>query len=214
MPGYGRSANGAGGAEPLSFASIAGAIEALLDDLGLERAHLVGLSFGGQQALHFAISNPGRVDRLVLADTSASFGADGTDPDEWMRLRLDPLDRGLTPADIAEPIIDAISGPDFAGPLRDLAIESFSRISGDGLRSAVRCLPNHDVESQLGLIEAETLVIVGEYDEETPPTYSETLVRGIADARLEVLPGVGHLTPCESPELFNQLVAEFLDPDS
>ena len=107
MPGYGDS-------DPLpelTFPAIADAIAMLLDQLDIERTHIVGLSFGGQQAIHFALRHADRLDRLVLADTSHRFGDDGTDPEEWKRLRLDALDAGLTPADIAESVIDSIVAP-------------------------------------------------------------------------------------------------------
>ena len=86
MPGYGMSS----AAEPLTFAAIADAAASLLDVLEVERAHVCGLSFGGQQALHLALDHPDRVASLVLADTSAAFGVDGTDPDAWLEARLAP----------------------------------------------------------------------------------------------------------------------------
>lgn len=206
LPGYGDSEP----IVPLTFPAIADAAVRLLDELDIERADVVGLSFGGQQALHLALDHPDRIDRLVLADTSARFGADGTDVEEWKRLRLDPLDAGVTPAQMAPGVIDAITAPGFAGPERDRAIAAFARIPADGLRAAVHCLPTHDVADRLGEIAAPTLVIVGELDEETPIAYAETLVDGIADAELRVIDGVGHLTPSEAPEEFGLLVREFL----
>ncbi len=206
LPGYGAS-------EPLAeltFPAIVEAIVRLLDVLRLERAHVVGLSFGGQQALHLALTHPDRVDRLVLADTSACFGADGTDPEAWMRLRLDPLDAGVTPADMAAPVLDSITAPGWAGRERDRLVHAFAQIPSSGLRAAVRCLPSHDVTARLGEITAPTFVIVGELDEETPVSYAEALRDGIPGARLEVIPGAGHLTPSETPRAFNHHLAEFL----
>lgn len=206
MPGYGESAP----IRPLTFPAIAAAATRLLDSLGIGRAHVVGLSFGGQQALHLALRHPERVDRLVLADTSARFGADGTDPEAWKRLRLDALDAGLTPADMAPTVIDSIVAPGFGEPERSRTIAAFARIPADGLRAAVECLPSHDVSTRLGEIEAPTLVIVGELDAETPLSYAEVLAAGIPHAELAVIPGAGHLTPSESPDRFNSLVTAFL----
>lgn len=206
LPGYGAS-------EPLdelTFPAIVEAIVRLLDSLGLERIDVVGLSFGGQQAMHLALSRPERVSRLVLADTSARFGADGTDPEAWMRLRLDPLDAGVTPAEMAAPVLDAITAPGFGGRERERAIHGFAQIPSEGLRAAVHCLPSHDVEADLGEISVPTLVIVGELDAETPIAYAEALRDGIPGARLAVIEGAAHLTPSESPTTFNQLVAAFL----
>lgn len=206
LPGYGDSDP----IVPLTFPLIVDAAVRLLDELGIERADVVGLSFGGQQALHLALSHPDRVSRLVLADTSARFGADGTDVEGWKRLRLDPLDAGMTPAEMAPTIVDAITAPGFAGRERERTIAAFSRISADGLRAAVECLPTHDVTAHLVEIAASTLVIAGELDEETPVAYAEALAEGLPDAELRVIDGVGHLTPAEAPDEFDTLVREFL----
>lgn len=206
LPGYGDSEP----IVPLTFPLIVDAAMRLLDELDVERADVVGLSFGGQQALHLALAHPDRVGRLVVADTSARFGADGTDVEEWKRLRLDPLDAGTTPAAMAPMVIDAITARSFAGRERERTIAAFSRIPADGLRAAVECLPTHDVAARLGEIITPTLVIVGELDEETPVVYAEALAEGIPDAELRVIDGVGHLTPAEAPDEFDTLVREFL----
>ncbi len=206
MPGY-------GDATPLgslTFPAIADAVARLLDAIEVDQAHLCGLSFGGQHALHTALAHPDRVASLVLADTSPAFGLDGTDPDEWKRERLGQLDAGVTPAEMAETVIRSIAGPDLSeDPLAE-AVAAFGRISSDGLRAACECLPTHDVRDRLGDISAPTLVIAGELDRETPLEYSELLVEGIAGAQLAVIDGVGHLTPTEAPKRFNTLVRDFL----
>lgn len=206
VPGYGASAP----LPVMTFPAIADAATQLLDRLGIDRVDVVGLSFGGQQALHVAIGHPTRVRRLVLADTSARFGADGTDPEAWMRLRLDPLDAGVTPAQMAAPVLDSIAGPLLTAAERDRLIHAFAQIPSDGLRASVTCLPSHDVTERLAEIAAPTLVIVGEIDEETPLAYAEVLAAGIPDARLEVIAGAAHLTPTETPAEFNALVEAFL----
>ena len=206
LPGYGDSEPIA----PLTFPLIADAAVRLLDELEIDRADVVGLSFGGQQALHLALAHPDRVSRLVLAVTSARCGVDGTDVEEWMRLRLDPLDAGMTPAEMAPTVVDAITAPGFGGRERDRTIAAFARIPAAGLRAAVECLPTHDVAARLGEITAPALVIVGELDEETPVEYAEALAEGISDAELRVIDGAGHLTPAEAPDEFDTLVREFL----
>lgn len=206
LPGYGDSEP----IVPLTFPAIADAAARLLDELRIDRADVVGLSFGGQQALHLALRHPDRIRRLVLADTSACFGADGTDVDEWKRLRLGPLDAGVTPAAMAAGVVDAITAPGFGGRERERAIAAFARIPPAGLRAAVECLPTHDVTDRLGEITAPTLVIVGALDHETPIPYAETLAAGIPVAELRVIGGAGHLTPAEAPAEFNAAVRSFL----
>ena len=64
MPGYGRSAKGVDRSDPFGY--LADHIRGLLDELGIERAHLVGNSYGGSCALRLALDTPHRVDKLVL----------------------------------------------------------------------------------------------------------------------------------------------------
>ena len=206
MPGYGASAPVA----PLTFAAIADAVALLLDAAGAERAHLVGESFGGMHALHAALHHPDRVGCLVLANTSAAFGLDGTDPAAWRAARLAPLDAGLTPADIAKDVLAAIAGPALSPDQLAMRVAGFARIPAAGLRAAVECLPTHDVRERLGEIAAPALVIAGELDTETPVAYSRILADRLPDAELAVLDGVGHLAVTEAPHTVNRLVRKFL----
>jgi len=207
LPGFGASEP----LEAMTFPAIADAAVSLLDRLGVDSAHFVGLSFGGQQALHVAVGHPDRVRSLVLADTSPAFGTNGMTREEWIDQRLEPLRSGLTPADIAESVMAGVSGPDFSGPDFDLAVAAMGRLTPQGYEDAVRCLPTHDVRDALATIDVPTLVVVGELDPATPPGVARLLADGIPDARLVELPGIGHLTPNEAPREFNRLVREFLD---
>jgi len=206
MPGYGKAKP----LIPLTYAGIADRLVALLDLLEIERADLVGLSFGGMHALHTVLKHPSRVNRLILADSSPAFGMDGTTQEEWQRARLEPLDQGQTPADLAEPVIDAITASRLTGQIRRETIASFGEIPVEGFRAAVECLPTNDLRDRLADVIHETLVVVGELDEETPISYSKTITDGIPNSRLVVLPGAGHLSPAEAPDEFNDLIANFL----
>ncbi len=207
MPGYGASDP----IEPLTFPSVADRLIGLLDRLELPKAHLVGLSFGGMHALHTAIAHPDRVDRLVLADTSPAFGMDGTDPDDWKRARLGPIDDGRSLRDLAPLVLDAIAGRPLEPSIRDDLVEAFAGISVEGFRAAVACLPTNDVRAALPSVTHRALVVVGEFDTETPVSYAQVMAQGLPSAELVVMEGVGHLAPSEDPVVFNRLVGRFLD---
>ena len=208
MPGYGASDP----VVPLTFTAIADAVVRLLDDAGVDRAHLVGESFGGMHALHTALRRPERVARLVLANTSPAFGLDGTDPAAWRAGKLAPLDAGLAPADIAIDVLTSIAGPGLSPEMLAMRAAGFTRIPAAGLRAAIECLPTHSLLERLGDIAAPALVIVGELDTETPVAYSRTLADGLPAAELAVLDGLGHLCVSEAPEVVNRLSRSFLKP--
>ena len=206
MPGYGASTP----ADPLTYEVIADRFVDFLDEAEIESTDVVGLSFGGMHALHTALRHPTRINRMVLANTSPAFGMDGTDPHEWKQLRLGPLDAGETPASMAPTILDAIAGRPLDPAIRADLINAFARISSNGLRAAVDCLPHNDIRDRLSEIHHESLVIVGEIDKETPLSYAQVLADGLPNSRLHVLPGIGHLSPSEDPAAFNTVVADFL----
>ena len=208
MPGYGVSPPLAGG---LAFAALADQVAGLIEALGETRAHVAGLSMGGQIALHTALRHPGRVRSLALLDSSPAFGLDGTDPEAWKRLRLDALDAGQTPESMAEPVLRSIMAPGAEAGAVAAAVASMSRIPADGLRAAVEFLPTHDVRERLGEIAVPTLVLVGEHDEETPLAYAEALAAGISRARLQIIPGAGHISNLENPEAVSTALREHLD---
>ncbi len=208
QPGYGASAPVDG---EMTFAALASSLVGLLDTLDVEQAPLVGLSFGGMVALHVAIRYPERVRALALLDTSPAFGFDGvTDAEAWMARRIDPLDRGVTPAQMAPAVLRSVAGPQAPDAVIGDASASMARISSAGLRAAVRCLPTHDVRYQLSTISCPTLVACGELDTETPPAYGRYLAEEIPGARFELIAGAGHLSNLEAPEAVNGLLERFL----
>jgi pimeloyl-ACP methyl ester carboxylesterase len=209
MPGYGDS-------DPLgtvTFEAVADRLIDLIDALGTDRVDLVGLSLGGMHALHAVLRHPERIRRLVLSNTSPRFGLDGTTPADWTAARLATLDDGRTMRERAPFVLDRLVGSPLPAARRAELIESFARIPEPGFRAAVACLPSHDVLDQLGDIRHPTLVIAGELDTETPPSYSRALVDGIPGAKLVMFAGVGHLAPSEHPHMFNQIVRDFLDDE-
>ncbi len=217
LPGYG----GSPPVSTLGFPGLADMVAAFIVEIAGGRAHVVGLSMGGMVAQHLALRHPDRVAGLVLLDTSPAFGIDGTDPGEWRKLRLDALDRGLAPADMAGDVLRSVGGPGLVGPALDSAVAAMARVTPAGLRAAVEMLPSHDLSTRLHHISAPTLVAVGELDTETPPLYSRMLTNSIPDAHLELIPRSGHLSNLERPDVVNGLLVDFLtlvddrrDPDA
>jgi 3-oxoadipate enol-lactonase len=85
-----------------------------------------------------------------------------------------------------------------------------ARIDPEAFEGAVRCLPSHDVRGRLAEIAAPALVIVGELDRETPPSYARFLADHITASRYVELAGAGHISNLEQPVQFNAALLDFL----
>jgi 3-oxoadipate enol-lactonase len=177
-----------------------------LDDVGADRVSVCGLSLGGATAMWVAANAPERIDRLVLACTSARFG----DPEPWLERAALVRERGL------EPIADSIVARWFTPAERPEVVARFRKLLVETPREAYaaccEALAAWDFRDRLGMIQAPTLVIAAAEDPSTPPEHGELLAREIPDAKLVVLTDAAHLANVEQADAFSKLVAEHLAP--
>lgn len=171
-----------------------------------EGISICGLSLGGATAMWVAANAPERIDRLVLACTSARFG----EPGPWLERAALVREHGL------EPIADDIVGRWFTPAAPAEVVARFRQMLVDAPRddyaACCEALGRWDFRDRLGEIQAPTLVIAGAEDPATPPEHAELLANGIPDAKLVVLPAAAHLANVEQAEAFATLVAEHLAP--
>jgi 3-oxoadipate enol-lactonase len=160
----------------------------------------VGVSLGGAVGMQLALSAPERMNRLVLASTSARFA----EPDAWRERAGLVRDEGL------EAIVDAVLARWFTTRAPDGFREMFLSTDRESYARCCDALSRWDVREQLGAIEAPTLVIAGEQDPSTPPENGELIASRIPGARFEVIPGAAHLANVERAEEFNRLLEEHL----
>jgi len=202
-PGYGASAPVAA----TSFDAYARAAIALIDEVSPDApVDLVGMSFGGMIAQYATAHAPDRIRSLTLLCTSPKFGLDGTDPDEWRAARLAGLEQMGSPAAAAPLILPSLVGPNGAHVLPE-AIDAMARVPLAGLLDSLSTIASHDSRSLLPGITTPTLVLVGELDDETPVSYAQAIVDLLPHARLEVIPGVGHLLNLEAEDAVNTAIA-------
>lgn len=205
-PGHGRSAYTG---ETLTIETLVGQVLELLDRLELERASFCGLSLGGAVGVTLAQSAPDRVDRLVLACTSASFGP----PEGWLeRARLVRV-RGT--AVVAEGVLERWFTAEFRAD-RPETVTRFRRMleatPREGYAACCEAIAHWDARGSLEAVAAPTLVIAGADDPATPPSDAAFLAESIPDATLAVLPGAAHLANVEQPELFTKALFAHLVP--
>lgn len=193
-----------------SFAQLVGDLVGLLDALGIERTHFVGLSMGGMLGQHFALAAPQRLDRLALVSTTSrtppAAGAlwderIATAQAQGMAAHVAPtLARWFTaPYRAAHPEVMARIG----------ALIAATPVAGfAGWGAAIRTL---DVADQLAAVRAPTLVVVGADDPGTPPPLSQAIAAAIPGARLAVVPAASHQLVVEQAALFQRLLLDFLN---
>ena len=191
---------GHGGSEappgPYSLGDLGRDFMGLLDELELERVTLCGLSLGGATAMWVAAEAPERIDRLILACTSARFGE-----------RAETVRRAGVEA-IAEKVVarwftDDVE-PETVARFRSLLVST----PAEGYAGCCEALAGWDFRGRLGEIRADTLVIAGAEDAAAPLRDSELLVERIPRARLVVVEQAAHLANVEQPESFANAVLD------
>src|SRR5215212_1479949 len=178
--GAGRSSAPAG---PYTTGQLADDTAALLDRLGIERTHVIGLSMGGMIAQELALAHPERVDHLVLYATYARPRPAIHDP--WFRNWVEACERGTTPDQLATLLLPWFLTPAFmAQPeqveaaIEEWAADPYPAPAHGVAAQAAACL-SHDTHDRLGHVAASTLVLVGAEDIVTPVSCAQELAEGI-----------------------------------
>jgi 3-oxoadipate enol-lactonase len=209
LRGHGRSPLPAGPG-PTEIADLGGDLLALMDRLGVERAHLCGVSIGGMASMWLAANAPERVGRLVACCTSAKF----PDPRMWAERAATVRANGL------EPIADAGLARWFTpgwlarNPRRAAAMRAMlCATPPEGYAALCEALGRMDLRPELPRIAAPTLVIVGADDPATPLEQGQVIAAGIPGARLAVVDDAAHLAVIEQADTVTKLILAHLRGD-
>lgn len=194
---------------PYSMEQHADDLAAILSGLGIAKAHIAGISYGGEISLTFAVKYPQMTQSLILSSTVS---------------QIDPL-----LAAIGQSWIAAMRSGD-GGMLFDVTFpynfsEEYMRENAAifpgtrqryydmDLKSAVelmRAFSQVNMTSSLSKIIAPTLVMVGEEDILKPRKYAERIASAITGAELAIIPHAGHAVCLEKPGVFNDLLLGFV----
>jgi pimeloyl-ACP methyl ester carboxylesterase len=176
---------------------------ALLDRLGIDRAHIVGHSNGGRVAIAVASVHPQRIGRLVLTDSAGIRPRHG--PGHRWRVGTFKLLRAASRWPWLPPVVRAVA-------TRRAALRGsvdYRAASGTVRASMVR-LVNADLRPQLSRLTPSTLLIWGARDQDTPLRDARLMERLIPDAGLVVFDGCGHFAYAQEPDRFCRIVDVFL----
>ena len=180
---------------------------AVMDAFGVGRAHFIGLSQGGMTGMWLGAHAPDRIDRLVLANTTAHIPARDL-LNGWITTAIS---EGLD--SIAPPVMTGWLSAKFKATHPDKAqalVEGFRTMSRLGFAGSAAVLRDSDRREELKDIKAPTLVIAGIEDGPTGAAAAQALADGIPGAVRADIPDAAHVTPVENPEAFNTAVLDFL----
>jgi pimeloyl-ACP methyl ester carboxylesterase len=194
-----------------SLDHMADDVAALLDTLALDRVVLGGLSMGGYVTMAFLRRHAERVLGVLLADTKASADADAARAN---RQRIaDALDESGTTQVLLDDVLPTLTGdttvtqrPMVQGRVRAL-VEAAPPAAAAWAQRAMAARP--DSQDTLRAVTVPALVIVGDEDALSTREDAQTMVDALPKASLVVVPGSGHLTAVEAPEVFDAAAGEF-----
>jgi 3-oxoadipate enol-lactonase len=195
-------------AGPYSIEQHADDLAALLDALQIPRAHIGGISYGGEISLGFALRYPERTRSLLVSSAIATTDAE-------MRARTQPwLDAALArdPEALYQATAPLNFSPAWAAanqPLLQAARSRYNTLDLNAFVELMRAFMKLDLQEQISAIRAPTMVMVGEQDILKTPRYARAIAGCIAGAEYVVVPGAGHALSWEKPGAFNSLVLGF-----
>jgi pimeloyl-ACP methyl ester carboxylesterase len=198
---------------PYSIRQLADDAAGLMDELGLEKAHIVGASMGGAIAQELAINYPHKIKSLSLHATFPKA-------DNYFKQTLENFlvfRQKLTPEEFGPALGSWMFTPHFFNEREDELI-AFRKwmlanpypMPEEPFAWQVTACMEHDTVDRLNRIIAPTLVTVGDKDILTPLHFAQLLAEKIPHAKLVVLPEAAHCLNIEHAALFNQITLDFL----
>ncbi len=190
---------------PYSMADFAEDLVGLLDALGIESAHLAGISMGGMIAQEFVLTWPQRVRSLFLADTTSEYHQEAR-RQLAERARI-AEERGMRP--LVEPTLDRWFTRDFrlAEPGEVERIRAMLEAANpQGYAASCRAIAEAEWTERLVGVMTPTMVLVGAEDRSTPPEMALKIHEYVPGSRYEIIPATAHLTCVARPDEFANLV--------
>lgn len=180
----------------------------LLDELEIERASWCGLSLGGLVGMWLGAEAPERIDRLVLACTTAAF----LPCEQWVERAERVREEGV--AAIADGVVARWFTRDAPSELVDRFREQLAGTPAEGYAACCEALADADLTGRLQAIVAPTLVLTGSDDPVVSAGDGAALAAAIPHARHASIAGAAHIASAEQPGAFTQYVLDHLTEEA
>lgn len=184
-------------------------LASFLDAIGVQRAHILGLSWGGFLAQEFYRRYSERVLSLVLTDTYAGWTGSLPKPVPEERLAACLRDASLPPNEFVPKYLPGMFSDSPTQECRDELAGIMSEFHPMGFRMMAKALAQGDTRDLLPNIRVPTLLVWGNADKRSPMSVAYQLRDAIPGARLAVIPEAGHVSNLEKPAEFNTIVRDF-----
>jgi 3-oxoadipate enol-lactonase len=191
-----------------TFEQLIAVALALMDGLGIKKAHFGGLSMGGATALGFAQKHPDRLDRIIVCDTPCQ--STPTSAQQWEERIVVAQKQGMEA--LVEPTVGRWFPPaviEAKAPHVDKVRHMVRTTPVNGFIGCAAALANHDYASAVATVTRPVLFMAGEKDGVTP-TAMRKLSAALPGSRYVELPGAGHISNMDQPEGFTWAIADFL----
>jgi 3-oxoadipate enol-lactonase len=189
-----------------TFALLMADALALMDALGIGKAHFAGLSMGGATALGLAETHPDRLEKVIVCDSPCQ--STPASAQQWEERIAIAQKQGM------EPLVEATVGRWFPpevvkAPHVDKVRRMIRDTPVDGFIGCAAALADHDYASAVATVRRPVLFLVGEKDGVNPPAMRK-LNAALPGSRYVELAGAGHISNLDQPEAFNRALSDFL----
>jgi len=206
--GYGDSELGTDG---IDISIINNDILAIMKLFEADKIHLVGLSFGSWLAASFADTHPEKIASLTLCAGSTGMSeAEQTERDGFANARLEPIKSGVTPAEIADAVVEQISGPHSTEDTKAILHKCMTTLPRETYLAALTCFLNPPKRINFENFNFPTLFISGEHDTLASPKEMQAVAARVPNSQFVEIPKAGHLINLDCPTAYNHTLLNFL----
>lgn len=193
---------------PYTIDDLTDDVIALLESLGVQKAHVAGNSLGGMTAMRLAARRPDLVDRMILICTGAYLEPSSGWRDRAALVRADGTEA------VAEAVVSRWFTDDYLKANPDITAAAVATVAAtprEGYASCCEVIAAMDLRPDLPWITAPTLAIAGEQDPATPAPHLKAIVDSVVDGELLVVPNAAHLANAEQPAAVTSAILRHLE---